>query len=94
MDTHPGELLVSTGSDWAQLENVDVDFDPPSPSDHERRFGVNGAGVAMIPSFILPCDGAYPCPGYTQDEAERYVLDTIDFSTDLTNWSTIRISHP
>ncbi len=70
MDTHPGELLVSTGSDWAELENVDVDFRPRvRSSDYERRFSVNGAGVAMIPSFIFPCDGAYPCPGYTQDEA-------------------------
>ena len=93
IDVYPSELLASTRSDWAELEHVDVHFpDPGSVTD--RRFSVNRAGVAMIPSFILPCDGAYPCPGYTLDEVEPSTLDRIDFSTDLTNWSTIQIPNP
>ncbi len=92
MDGHPSELLASTGSDWAELEKVgDVHFADPGGLS-ERRFSINRAGVAMIPTFNLPCDGTYPCPGYTQDESERYTIDTIDFSTDLMNWSTIQIS--
>ena len=92
MDNNPHELLASSGSDWAEVENVDVDFSDPG-SLRDRRFSVNGAGVAMIAWFIYPCDGAQPCPGYTQNE-DGAVLDTIDFSTDLTNWSTIQIPHP
>ncbi len=93
IDTRPNDLFASTGSDWAELDNVDFQFaDPESLSD--KRFSVNGAGVAMIHSFMYPCDGAYPCPGYTMDEAERATLDTIDVSTDLRNWSTIQIPNP
>ena len=84
---------MSTGSDWAELDNVDIHFaDPGSLS--AKRFSVNGAGVAMIRSYVDPCDGSYPCPGYTEDEAGVFVVDTIDFSTDLTNWSTIQIPKP
>jgi hypothetical protein len=93
MDSYPSELLASTGSDWAELENVEFDFSNPG-SLPDSRFSVNSAGVAVIHSFTEPCDGAYPCAGYTQDEADREVLDTIDFSTDLTNWSTIQIPNP
>ena len=89
MDTMPSELLVSTRSNWAKLDNVDLG----QPMD-DSRFSVNGAGVAMIHSFNLPCDGFYPCPGYTLDEVQVWVLDTIDFSTDLAKWSTIQIPHP
>jgi hypothetical protein len=92
MDLYPSELLASTGSDWAEPKQVDVEFSDSSWLP-DARFSVDGAGVAVISSFIHPCHGAYPCPGYTQDE-DVAVLDTIDFNTDLTNWSTIQIPHP
>jgi Tol biopolymer transport system component len=87
MDPYPVQLLMSTGSQWAELEKVDVHFQDPTSLSGSKRFSVNRAGIALIPSFIYPCEGSSPCPGYSDDEGE--VLDTIDFSTDLTNWSTI-----
>lgn len=90
IDRKPSELLVSTRSRWAELDKLDSS-DLGRPLDGDSGFSVNGAGVAMIRSYILPCDFAYPCPGYTQDEARGSVHD---FSTDLTNWSTIQIPHP
>ncbi len=91
MDAYPSELLVSTRSQWAELDKLDSS-DLGRPLDRDSRFSVNGAGVAMIRSYSLPCD--HPCPGYTQDEAERSVPDTVAFSVDLTNWSTIQMPHP
>lgn len=78
LDAYPQELLVSTGSDWAELES--------HFSDREagwKSFSVNRAGIAVVPSFIEEC--ATLC--YRGDGGP--VLDTIDFSTDLKNWSTI-----
>ena len=87
IDPYPSQLLVSTGSDWAELEKVDDHFSDPTSLSGFKRFSVNRAGIATMPSFIYPCEGSWPCPGYDEDQGS--VLDTIDFSTDLTNWSTI-----
>jgi hypothetical protein len=93
VDPYPADLLVSTASDWAELEKVDIGFGD-DVLDDSKRLSVNSAGVATIASFATPCNGTSPCPGYTPNEAERSVLDTIDFSTDLANWSTIQIPRP
>ena len=79
-DPYPSQVLVSTGSDWTELESVDIEFAAEPGSLTDQRFSVNGAGVAMIASYI--------------DDADSSTLDTIDFSTDLTNWSTIQIRKP
>lgn len=89
LDPYPSQVLVSTGSQWAELEKVDRDFSESTLLSGFERFSVNRAGIALIPSFIYPCEGSSPCPGYSDDVG--VVLDTIDFSTDLTNWSTIEI---
>jgi hypothetical protein len=93
-DPYPSQVLAAIGSDWTELESVDIEFAAEPGSLTTQRFSINVAGVAMIPSYIVPCDGAYPCPGYTQEEADSSTLDTVDFSTDLTNWSTIHIHNP
>ncbi|MFZ1490292.1 MAG: sialidase family protein [Ilumatobacteraceae bacterium] len=80
MDPYPSQVLASTGSDWTELESVSVEFAAEPGSLTDLRFSVNRAGVAMIHSYI--------------DEADSSTLDTIDFSTDLTNWSTIQIRNP
>ncbi len=85
-DAHPVQVLVSTGSEWAELEKVDLVLGPATPL-FSKRFSVNRAGIALIPSFVSPC--ATSCTGPESDEG--LLLDTIDFSTDLTNWSTIEV---
>ena len=72
LDAFPIQLLVSTGSGWAELEEVDRHVLAPETQLGTRRFNVNRAGIALIRSF--DANGA---------------LEKIDFSTDLTNWSTI-----
>jgi len=79
MDPYPSQVLASIGSDWAELEDADVNI-ADSGSLTTRRFSVNGAGVAMIASYI--------------DDSDRSTLDTVDFSTDLANWSTVQIRNP
>ena len=80
IDPYPSQVLASTGPDWTELGSVDVEFAAEPGSLTDQRFSVNRAGVAMIAAHI--------------DEADSSTLDTIDFSTDLTNWSTIRIRNP
>lgn len=79
-DPYPRQVLASTGSDWTELESVDIGLAAEPGSLTDQRFSVNGAGVATIASYI--------------DDADSSTLDTIDFSTDLTNWSTIQIRNP
>jgi hypothetical protein len=80
VDPYPSQVLGSIGSDWTELESVGIEFAAEPGSHTDQRFSVNGAGVAMIASYI--------------DDADSSTLDTIDFSTDLTNWSTIQIRNP
>ena len=72
-DGSPVQLLVSTGSDWAELENVDRHVLAPETQWGSKRVSVNRAGIALIRSFDA-----------------NGVLEKIEFSTDLTNWSTIK----
>lgn len=72
-DASPVQLLVSTGSDWAELEKVDRHVLAPETQWGSKRFSVNRAGIALIRSFNANGSG----------------LDKIEFSTDLTSWSTI-----
>jgi hypothetical protein len=78
-------LLASTGSDWAVLEKVDSH--PAFVHGPLLRvdFGVNRAGVAVLPSYTQ-CSTV--CAGGEGGEE----LDTIAFSTDLKHWSTIETS--
>jgi hypothetical protein len=82
VDPYPSQVLASISSDWTELENVDIEFAAEPDSLTRQRFSVNRAGLAMIASYIYI------------DEADSSTLDTIDFSTDLTNWSTIQIRKP
>jgi hypothetical protein len=87
-DFYPTEVLVSTGPDWAELEEVNgrLDFSSSLSSvEGYERFSVNRAGIALVPSFIYPCVAS--CTVAEADMPAR--LDTVDFSTDLTNWQTI-----
>ena len=80
IDPYPSQVLAATGSDWTELDSVDTEFAAEPGSLTDQRFSVNGAGVAMIHRYIEGVDSS--------------TLDTIDFSTDLTNWSTIQIRKP
>ena len=83
-DNNPQQLLASTGTDWAALQQGDAPWEDTVWSYY---FSVNRAGVALSTSILNPCDvvGA-TCPGDELD-VERDV--TTDFSVDLTNWTTI-----
>jgi hypothetical protein len=88
LDPFPRKVLVSSGPDWAELEEVDILFAAPGDVGGSKRFSVNRAGIAVIPTFTDPID---PCAVSCTagDAAPTPTLDTIDFSTDLTNWQTI-----
>ena len=80
-DVYPSQVLVSTGSEWTELENVDHHlFDLPTTR-HRKFFSVNNAGIASNHTFVELTN--------TASNYSVFVLDTVDFSADLTNWSTI-----
>jgi len=79
----PG-ALVSTDSDWTQLDQVAIPAPAPTGLAWMHFFTVNRAGIALIPSFLDACWNS--CRG---GDDIGPVLDTIDFSADLENWTTI-----
>jgi hypothetical protein len=87
-DARPRELLVSTGSDWSELDIVD-DFisSGTGRSGGVKYFSVNRAGIALNPSFTSPCEETICVP--VNDN--RPITDKVAFSSDLTNWSTIEL---
>ena len=91
-DPYPVQLLVSTGSDWAELEKVDRQVLNLEAQSDFQHFSVNRAGIALVRSFHEAC-ATGPCSEVVLRGGEVLemgpVLDTIEFSSDLTNWSTI-----
>lgn len=82
LDYYAQQLLVSTGTDWAALQQLDPPFDTTVGGG--SRFSVNQAGGALITTRIT-CS---TCPGDVA-EVDLELDVTIDFSVDLTNWRTI-----
>lgn len=83
IDHLPQQVLVSTGTDWAALQQLDPPFDTTLTLE-VPRFSVNQAGVALSTTTIHPTIT-------TGDVAEVDIQPdvTIDFSVDLTNWKTL-----
>lgn len=95
VDSNPVQVLVSTGTDWAALEHVDAPEVTWDDLTGGRDFSVNRAGVAFSSSTIHDlCELGQPCTFPNAEAARLAELDgvfdvTIQFSTDLTNWTTI-----
>ena len=52
LDAFPQDLLVSTGSDWRELE---ICHFVGSTRPGWKYFDVNSAGIATVPTYIPPC---------------------------------------
>jgi hypothetical protein len=89
VDSNATQALVSTGSDWAALEQVHI---PEMTADHDlledRDFNVNRDGIAFSSSIFDPCNAENArCSG--DPDIDPPLSITLRFSTDLTNWRTI-----
>ena len=84
IDSSAHQLFVSTGTQWAALKQVDRPFDT-SDIGFGTWFNVNQVGVALITTRTT-CS---TCPGGVA-EVDLELDVTIDFSVDLTNWTTLR----
>lgn len=83
IDPYPQQVLVSAGTDWAELQQRDLQFDTTRTLELPR-FSVNQAGVALSITTVYPTtiSGNVPEVDIQPDVA-------IDFSADLTNWKTL-----
>lgn len=84
LDHSPQQLFVSTRTQWAALKQLDRPFDTTDIGGG-TLFNVNQVGVALITTRTT-CS---TCPGGVA-EVDLELDVTIDFSVDLTNWTTIR----
>lgn len=84
IDNSADQLFVSTGTQWAALKQLDRPFDTTDIGGG-TWFNVNQVGVALI-TTRTPCS---TCPGGVA-ELDQGLDVTIDFSVDLTNWTTLR----